>query len=221
MSSHDHHHAAFLPHEFPADKYVGRATLGKVGMWIFLLTDAFMFAGFLLGYGILRGGSATWHPPGEPEFGIPFTAVLTFLLIVSSFTMVLAYAAALEKNRRKLIKYLLITATCGALFLCGQFKEYFGIEWLGHLTHQHWISNGLTDEGLIFGQSARASTFYLITTFHGFHVFSGVTYLLVIAWRASKGDFDAGNYNNVEIVGLFWHFVDLIWIIVFTFVYLI
>jgi heme/copper-type cytochrome/quinol oxidase subunit 3 len=224
MSSHDSHHAVFLPHEFPHDKYVGRATLGKVGMWIFLVTDALMFAGFLLGYGILRGRSTVWHQPGEPNFGIPFTAFLTFLLICSSFTMVLAYAAALERNRKKLVRMLLLTALGGAMFLCGQFKEYFGIEWLGHLVggrFGEWLGTGLTDEGLVFGNSARASTFFLITSFHGCHVFSGVTYLLTIAWRASKGAYDKGNYNNVEIVGLFWHFVDLIWIIVFTFVYLI
>ena len=220
MSAHDAHHPVLLPHEYPVDRDFGRATLGKIGMWIFLLTDALMFGGFLLAYGILRGGSSTWHHAGEPEFGIPFTALLTFLLIVSSFTMVRAYAAALEQNRKKLVMYLLLTALGGALFLCGQFKEYFGIEWLGHLTHQEWISHGLTDEGLIFGHSARASTFYLITTFHGMHVFSGVCYLLTIAWKASKGAYDK-NYNNVEIVGLFWHFVDLIWILVFTFVYLI
>lgn len=220
MSAHDAHHPVLLPHEYPVDRDFGRATLGKIGMWIFLLTDALMFGGFLLAYGILRGGSSTWRHPGEPDFGIPFTAMLTFLLIVSSFTMVQAYAAALEQNRKKLVLFLLLTALGGILFLCGQYKEYFGIEWLGHLTGQEWISHGLTDEGLVFGQSARASTFYLITTFHGMHVFSGVCYLLTIAWRASKGAYDK-NYNNVEIVGLFWHFVDLIWILVFTFVYLI
>jgi cytochrome c oxidase subunit III len=214
-------HPVMLPHEYPADPYFGRATLGKIGMWIFLVTDALMFGGFLLAYGVLRGGSTQWRPAGEPDFGIPFTAGLTFLLICSSVTMVLAYAAALERNRWKLVLFLGLTALGGMMFLSGQFKEYFGIEWLAHLTNVEFIGHGLTDEGLLFGHSARASTFFLITSFHGAHVFSGTVYLLVIMVRAAQGRYDNGNYNNVEIVGLFWHFVDLIWILVFTFVYLI
>ena len=217
-----HHEGKFLPHEFPRDRDMGRATLGKIGMWIFLLSDAFMFAGLLLGYGILRGGAGeTWRPAGEPDFGIPFTAALTFLLILSSVTMVMAYAAALERNQRKTALFLALTILGGILFLCGQFKEYFGIEWLGHLTGLEFISHGLTDEGLHLGQSARASTFYLVTTFHGMHVFSGVCYLTYVLIKTLRGKFADGNYNEVEIVGLFWHFVDLIWILVFTFIYLV
>ncbi len=209
--AHAEHHPKFLPHEFPVDRDFGRATLGKIGMWIFLLTDALMFAGFLLGYGILRGKSSVWQPAGEPTFGIPFTAGLTFLLILSSVTMVLAYASALQRNKKRTMLFLALTALGGILFLCGQYKEYFGL--LGH--------PGLTDEGLIFGHSARASSFYLITSFHGFHVFSGVVFLLVTLYRTWRGHFDDGNYNDIEICGLFWHFVDLIWILVFTFIYLI
>jgi heme/copper-type cytochrome/quinol oxidase subunit 3 len=223
MSAHaaEHGHTFIPPHEFPADRDYGRATLGKIGMWIFLLSDALMFAGLLLGYGILRGGSANWRPEGAPDFGINFTAGLTFLLICSSVTMVLAYAAAVEHDRKKTAIFLGLTILGGVLFLCGQFKEYFGIEWLGHLTGVEMITHGLTDEGLIFGESARASTFYVITTFHGCHVFSGVTYLSVILVNTLRGKYDGGNYNNIEVVGLFWHFVDLIWILVFTFVYLV
>src|SRR5262249_1650359 len=93
----------------------------------------------------------------------------------------------------------------GALFLCGQAKEY----------------TELSEKGLHFGASAYASTFYVITSFHGFHVFSGTTYLIIMLIRSAMGKYDNGNYNHIEIVGLFWHFVDLIWILVFTFVYLV
>jgi heme/copper-type cytochrome/quinol oxidase subunit 3 len=174
-------------------------------MWIFLLSDALSFAGLLLAYGILRGGSTVWHHPGEPELGIPFTAGLTFLLICSSVTMVLAYAAAVEGKRNQLCLFLGLTALGGLLFLCGQAKEY----------------NGLIHEGLVFGRSAYASTFYVITSFHGFHVLTGTVYLTVMLIRSAMGKYDHGNYNHIEIVGLFWHFVDLIWILVFTFVYLV
>ena len=103
--------------------------------------------------------------------------------------------------------WLALTALGGILFLTGQYHEYWGI----------W-AHGLTEEGLTFGQSAYASTFYLITSFHGAHVFSGTLYILITLFRSMAGKADA---NEVEILGLFWHFVDLVWILVFTFVYLL
>lgn len=212
---HDHHHHELFPKDYPVDTHVGQASMGKVGMWIFLLSDAFSFGGLLLAYGILRGGAAVWRQPGEPELGINFTAGLTFLLICSSVTMVLAYAACVERDRKGLVKWLALTVLGGALFLCGQMQEYFGA--FSFIFGHH----GLVHEGLIFGHSHRATTFYCITSFHGMHVFTGVCYLSVMLIRSMMGKYDDGNYNHIEIAGLFWHFVDLIWILVFTFVYLI
>jgi heme/copper-type cytochrome/quinol oxidase subunit 3 len=196
----DHH--AHAPAEWPVDPQYGRAAPGKIAMWIFLLSDAFSFGGLLLAYGILRGGSHLWHNPGEPELGIAFTAGLTFLLICSSVTMVLAYAAMQEGNRKQACLFLGLTALGGVLFLCGQAKEY----------------HGLIHEGLIFGHSAYASTFYSVTSFHGAHVFTGTLYIIIMLVRTAMGKTTP---HSIEILGLFWHFVDLIWILVFTFVYLI
>jgi cytochrome c oxidase subunit 3 len=195
---------------WPPDAQFGKASLGKIGMWFFLCSDALSFGGLLLGYGILRGQSTQWHHPGEPELGINFTAGLTFLLICSSVTMVLAHAAAVENKRKEMLTFLGLTILGGVLFLCGQYKEYFGIG-----------GPGLIEEGLVFGHSAYASTFYLITSFHGCHVMTGVIYLSVIFIRALLGQFEGGKHHHIEIAGLFWHFVDLVWIIVFTFVYLV
>jgi len=192
---------------FPPDAHFGNATPGKIGMWIFLLSDANMFAGLLLAYGILRGGSNVWRPPDQPSLGINFTAGLTFLLICSSVTMVLAYAAMADGNRKRAVRFLLLTALGGFLFLCGQYQEYFGI----------WHP-GLSKQGLDFGSSAYASTFYVVTGFHGAHVFSGVVLLLLTALYTGRGK---ATVHDVEAVGLFWHFVDLIWILVFTLIYLI
>ena len=205
-----HGHHPHGPIEYPKDEQFGLATPGKIAMWFFLCSDGFSFSGLLLAYGILRGASTTWHHIGEPELGIGFTAVLTFLLICSSVTMVMAHAAAVEGKRKELIRYLALTILGGILFLTGQFKEYFGIG-----------GPGLVDEGLVFGRSAYASTFYVITSFHGCHVFSGVLYLTTILIGALRGKFLGANASPVELVGLFWHFVDLVWILVFTFVYLI
>src|ERR1700742_5101883 len=99
----DHGHHDHGPIEWPPDAEFGQASAGKIGMWTVLLSDAFSFGGLLLAYGILRGGAKVWGPgPGEPILGINFTAILTFLLICSSVTMVLAHAAAVEGNRSKM-----------------------------------------------------------------------------------------------------------------------
>jgi cytochrome c oxidase subunit III len=211
----DHHHHELFPHDYPVDAHFGQATSGKIGMWIFLLSDAFSFGGLLLAYGILRGGATTWVHPGEPELGINFTAGLTFILICSSVTMVLAYAAQVEKNRKGTLFWLGLTIFGGFLFLMGQLQEYWGT--FAFIFGHH----GLLNEGLVFGGSHRATTFYCVTGFHGMHVTTGVIYLTVMWIRTAMGKYDNGNYNHLEIAGLFWHFVDLVWILVFTFIYLI
>ncbi len=198
-ATHDEH-----AHQDPPDEF-GVASTGKIGMWIFLCSDALSFSGLLLGYAILRSGAETWPDPSD-TLGINFTALLTFLLICSSVTMVLAFAAATEKNKAKTQLYLGLTILGGVLFLLGQRYEYM------ELYHRE----------MTFGSSNFMSTFYVITSFHGCHVFTGVTYLTVILILVTKGHFvEDGNHSPIELVGLFWHFVDLIWILVFTFVYLL
>lgn len=182
----------------------GAATTGKVGMWIFLVTDAMTFGGLLLAYGILRIGNTEWPLPSS-ILGIPFTGVMTFVLILSSVTMVQALDAAKHGQRKQTVLWLLATAGGGLFFLCGQAYEY-----------THLIRHGFTLPAGNF-----PATFYVVTSFHGGHVFTGVCYLLVTAIGVARGKFLDNNANFVEITGLFWHFVDLIWILVFTFVYLL
>jgi cytochrome c oxidase subunit 3 len=189
---------------------MGRASALKLGMWIFLLSDAFSFSGLLISYGVLRAAALRWWPPGEPALGINFTAGLTFLLICSSVTMVIAVHAARhgKAGRTKAAAFLGLTILGGLLFLAGQYHEYFGIG-----------SAGLLEQGLRLGHSQRATTFYVITSFHGAHVLTGVIILLVMLGRTLRADTPPG--DAIESAGLFWHFVDLVWILVFTFVYLI
>jgi cytochrome c oxidase subunit 3 len=192
------------------ERLAGRASALKLGMWVFLVSDALTFAGLLLAYGVLRAGSRQWWPSDEPALGINFTAGLTFLLICSSVTMVLAVSAAQEGRRQATARYLYLTSLGGLLFLTGQVHEYFG-----------GPGPGLIASGLLFGHSARATTFFLITSFHGLHVMTGVIVLLVTLSRAAWAWRDGIDADVIEAVGLFWHFVDLVWILVFTFVYLI
>jgi heme/copper-type cytochrome/quinol oxidase subunit 3 len=202
----------------------GVATGGKVGMWIFLLTDGMSFAGLLLAYGILRAGSSNWPDPSQ-FLGIGFTAFMTFVLICSSVSMVMALAAAHEKNKSKLVFWLGMTILGGIFFLAGQVKEY-GLLGGGLMNEHHMTLSGLQFLEAFKGQYDIhfPSTFFIITGFHGCHVFTGVTYLSVVFVQALRGKYTDGpkaSANGVEIVGLFWHFVDLVWILVFTFIYLV
>lgn len=188
----------------------GMASHGKVGMWIFLVTDAMTFAGLLIGYAVLRTRMVNWPNPSH-YLGINLSAFATFILICSSVTMVLAQNAGENLKPKKMLLFLLLTALGGASFLGIQAFEYH------HLAH----SAGMHFAEFLHGPPQFASTFFIVTGFHGFHVFTGVCYLLIMAMRTALGKYDDGNVNQVEIAGLFWHFVDLIWILVFTFIYLI
>jgi heme/copper-type cytochrome/quinol oxidase subunit 3 len=181
---------------------------GKLGMWLFLLTDAMSFGGLLLAYAILRAGSKHWPDP-TTRLGIGFTAVMTFDLILSSVTMVLALSYAQAKNKKMASLFLGLTILGGLLFLGGQVKEYTEL---------------ISEKGAGLTVDTMWATFFVPTSFHGLHVFSGVTYLTIIFFQTLRGKYTDGpnaSANNIEIAGLFWHFVDLVWILVFTFVYLI
>ena len=178
---------------------------GKVGMWLFLISDALTFGALLCAYGALRMGAADWPVPAQ-VLDVPLTAFNTFVLICSSLTMVKALSAIRHGNLKGLQKFLLLTALGGIVFLSIQAYEYH---------HLLFVDN------LRLRQSLFCATFFAVTTFHGMHVLCGVIYLLVIAWRSTKGDFSASNHHRVEVAGLYWHFVDLVWILVFTFIYLL
>ena len=187
-----------------AEQQRAAATLG---MWIFLVTDLMTFAGLLLAYGALRAGAHNWPAPAF-RLGIPFTAGLTFLLICSSLTMVLAVSAAEERRRGRTLWFLALTILGGLLFLAGQAHE--------------WHTLG-ADKGAGLAVDQMWSTFFVITGFHGLHVLTGVVYLSVMLAVTAKGRLtDEGRSPApLETAGLFWHFVDLVWILVFTFVYLV
>ena len=191
-----------------SDAQFGKATPGKIGMWIFLVTDAMSFSGFLIAYAILRS-TRDWPNPVE-HLGIELSGIATFILICSSVSMVMSIDGCKNKNRKSMLLWLALTIGGGVVFLGIQVWEYI------HLFHQ-----GMTFSHFDKGNNLFSSTFFSITGFHGLHVFSGVVYLICAFVKAWNGEFDDGNYNFLEIAGLFWHFVDLVWILVFTFIYLL
>lgn len=202
-------HAEVL-HPDHNDQQFGKATPGKIGMWIFLGTDGMSFSGFLIAYGILRATN-DWPSPVEALGGVFLSGIMTFILICSSVSMVFAIDGCKRKDRDSMLFWLLTTIIGGSIFLSIQAYEYI------HLTSDM----GMTFSTYTKGNNLFASTFYAITGFHGLHVLTGVIYLICMYVKALKGDFDDGDINMLEIAGLFWHFVDLVWILVFTFIYLL
>jgi heme/copper-type cytochrome/quinol oxidase subunit 3 len=193
----------------PAETPLTPESWGKLGMWIFLAGDAVGFGTLLAGYGAARAAAADWPSPAE-LLGINIPGVMTFLLICSSVTMVKALEAIQAGRNDAAKKFLLLTIAGGLLFLGMQ-----GYEWT------HLISQGMMLFGNPWGASLFGTTFYLITGFHGLHVTGGVIYLTVILAAISRFPDRNYNYMITEIAGLYWHFVDLVWIMVFTFIYLL
>jgi heme/copper-type cytochrome/quinol oxidase subunit 3 len=188
----------------PAESPLTPESWGKLGMWNFLAADAMSFGGLLAAYGALRYGDPSWPKPST-ILGIQLTAAMTFLLVCSSVTMVEALAGFKAGNQAKLRKFLLMTIGGGVLFLSCQAYEW-----------THLIEHGQSITRNNFG-----ATFFILTGFHGMHVFSGVVYLSCLLVRALMGKYQDPHNNEIEIGALYWHFVDLIWILVFTFVYLL
>ena len=189
----------------PAESPLTPESWGKLGMWIFLAADAMSFGALLAGYGALRYGDPSWPHPAT-VLGIQLTAFMTFLLICSSVTMVEALASIRHGNQAGLRKFLLLTILGGVCFLALQAYEWNKLNF---------------HEGQSIARDNFGATFFILTGFHGCHVFAGVVYLTCILVRALQGAYSAEHHNSVEIVALYWHFVDLIWILVFTFVYLL
>jgi cytochrome c oxidase subunit 3 len=192
----------------PADREVGAGVYNeKLGMWVFLGSEVMFFTALIGSYIILRVAQPqAWsgHPQQTP-LNIPVTAINTFLLICSSVTMVKAFAAAQDGLQKQLRLWLIATVLIGASFVGVQVFEY----------------RELIQHGFVPSRDLFASTFYTMTGFHGFHVTMGVICMIYVTLQAFRGRYTAQDHRGVEVIGLYWHFVDLVWIILFTIVYLI
>ena len=195
---------------YPDDPQFGKASPNKIGMWIFLGTDGMSFSGLLLAYAVLRA-TQPWPNPVEALGGVHLSGIMTFILICSSVSMVLCIDACKARDKKGIRNWLLATIIGGAIFLGIQVYEYL------HLFNDR----GMTFSTYEHGNNLFSATFFAITGFHGLHVLSGVLYLTWMYILALRGRFDKGDYGLLEVAGLFWHFVDLVWILVFTFIYLV
>jgi cytochrome c oxidase subunit 3 len=178
----------------------------KLMMWAFIVTDALLFAGLLAGYGFVRLASPQW-PNRAEVFRLEFIGLMTFILISSSATMATAVAAARRGNQALIIRFLLLTILGGLSFLGMQTYEWTNL-----------IREGARLYANPWGVPAFSASFFLITGFHGSHVLTGVIILGIVALRSATGRSSA---EGVELAGLYWHFVDLVWVFIFTLFYLI
>ena len=189
--------------EHPPSPFPGVSTT-KFAMWLFLASEVMFFAGLIAAYIVLRGGAPEW-PVVSRVLNVPLVAANTFILIVSSVTMVRAFAAIEAGDRAGMRNMLIATAVLGVIFVSVQAVEWAAL-----------IGEGTTASTDLFG-----STFYTLTGFHGLHVTGGVVALFYVIARASRGDYTQAEHGGVELMGLYWHFVDIVWIFLFTIVYLI
>ena len=202
---------------------------GKAMMWVFLLSDTFIFSIFLISYMTVRMSTNVDWPNASEVFALSFggdpiplilIAIMTFVLITSSGTMVLAVNYGYRKDRIRTVIYLLITAFFGATFVGMQVFEWTKLI----------VDQGVRPWSNPMGAPQFGAIFFMVTGFHGTHVSIGVIFLLIVARKVWRGEYDnevrgyftsrKGNYEHVETMGLYWHFVDLVWVFIFAFFYL-
>ena len=179
----------------------------KLAMWVFLASESLFFGAFIATYFLYRGRDAGFLKGPTPDdlLNIPFTSVTSFILLMSSLTMVLALAGIQRGNMKAARLWLAVTATLGMVFVGLQAYEF-----------THFVHEGLTLQKNLF-----ACTFYVLTGFHGTHVTVGVIWLWTLFFATFTGRIGPKNDLDVEICGLYWHFVDVVWIAIFTLIYLL
>jgi len=213
---------------------------GKMMMWFFLLSDAFTFSSLLISYGSLRFSMAAW-PGADKVFSafpyvsehapLVFVGMMTFILIMSSVTMVLAVEAGHRNAKKEVVMWMIFTIIGGFMFLGCQALEWNHLHsegfWWSSIPQskevlQEFFKSGVPYTDQAASAHAFANLFFTITGFHGFHVFTGVIINIIITVNVLIGTYEKrGSYLMVEKVGLYWHFVDLVWVFVFTFFYLV
>jgi|TARA_B100001971_G_scaffold35833_2_gene30899 heme/copper-type cytochrome/quinol oxidase subunit 3 len=176
----------------------------KLLMWVFLGSDCLFFGSLIATYMVYRGQSLVGPYPVD-IINVPVTTISTFVLLMSSFAMVQALAATNADNKKAIVTWLMATAVLGAIFIGFQIVEF----------------NTFKNEGLTLGGNLFGASFFTLTGFHGAHVTLGIIWLVAMAILAQKGRVGSKNALDIELLGLYWHFVDIVWIVIFTLLYLI
>jgi cytochrome c oxidase subunit 3 len=214
---HGHHGHAdpTLQHHFSTKEQ--QFDTAKIGMWLFLTTEILMFGGLFVGFGLMQGKFPEAFLEAHHHLDRSLGTLNTIVLLISSFTMVMAVWAASKSKQRQLIAYLLITLVCAGIFLAVKYLEY------SHKFHEgllpgrfyHHAGDTVPNQFMFF------SFYFMMTGLHGLHIVGGMVVITWLLIRAMKGHFNANYYTPVDMVGLYWHLVDVIWIYLFPLLYLI
>jgi len=192
--------------ERPAEQHKpGGISSSLLGMVLFIASEVMFFGGLFGAYFTIRSAATQWPPEGTPHLETWYAAVLTAILVASSVTMQFGVWAIRKNDQRKLILWLGVSLLLGAIFLVGQANEYRTL-----------IHEGMTLSSGVFG-----STFYTLTGFHGAHVAGGAAFILIVLLRARSGQFTARYHDTVEMASYYWHFVDVVWLGLFSTIYLL
>lgn len=174
------------------------------GFWIYLMTDSIIFASLFATYAVLRNNT-NGGPDGQELFSLPFVLVETLILLTSSFTVGLAMLAVHRHNKQQALIFLAVTMALGAAFLTMELTEF----------------NHLIQEGHSWRQSAFLSSFFTLVGTHGLHIFIGLLWMSVMVFKVAREGFGRANVRKLTLLGMFWHFLDVVWIFIFSIVYLI
>jgi len=211
----DHAHAPGLQHHFT--NMTQQFETAKIGMWLFLVTEVLLFGGLFVGYGIMHAKHPEAFVAAHHHLDWRLGAANTIVLLLSSFTMVMGVWAAQTGQKKKLITFLLLTVLLALVFMGVKYVEYSHKFHEGLLPGKYYSHQGDT----VPGQFMFFSFYFMMTGLHGIHVLLGIVAILWITFRAWRNQFSAQYYGPVDIVGLYWHLVDLIWIYLFPLMYLI
>ena len=206
---------SLVAHHFESIEQQREAT--TLGMWAFLVTEVMFFGGAFAAYAVCRTMFVAGFAEASNKLNVVLGATNTAVLICSSLTMALAVRAAQLNNRKHLLRYLVLTILLGSAFLVIKAFEY------SHKFHEHLVPGSTFTFEAPFTSAAQIffSFYFMMTGLHAVHMIIGIGVMLVLLWRAKRGDYDGERYATVEIAGLYWHFVDLVWIYLFPLLYLI
>lgn len=213
-----HEHNRFHQHHFTTMEQ--QFDTSKLGMWLFLVTEVLTFGGLFGGFGILQARYPQEFIEAHGHLQLLPGVINTIVLLVSSYTMVMAVHAARTNQQAKLIRNLILTIACAGIFMCVKAYEYHH-KWEESLLPFRWYGHEGDAIAGSHGYQAFFSFYFMMTGLHGIHVLTGMIFLTWLVIRAKRGEFNSTYYTPVDLVGLFWHLVDLVWIYLFPLYYLI
>jgi cytochrome c oxidase subunit 3 len=221
VHSHDPHGAGHDPHQqHHFATMAQQADTTKIGMWLFLATEVLLFGGLFVGFGLMQSRYPREFVEAHTHLQRPLGALNTVVLLFSSWTMVMGVLAAQKSNKKKLVFFLILTILCACIFLTVKYFEY-SHKYEEGLLPGHWYKH----QGDLIPNSHGYATFFsfyfMMTGLHGIHILVGIFLLAWIAVRGNRGEFSKAYYTPVDLIGLYWHLVDLIWIYLFPLYYLI